>query len=204
MSLQKLVTASTLAIATCVAICHTGGTVQAHGWPTAPDASQATDEPAEANQTTQDDSTKKKEETKQLSKEGRDRAAARKRGDLTFDDLKLEAKKDEAFRDEMLTDDVKGFNKRKIKIRGYILPTSVFQQKGIEQFVLVRDNQECCFGPGSAIYDCIYINVEMKGGATYTTRPVTVEGKFEIDTKSYAFPGEPPFAIYKMEATSVK
>ena len=80
----------------------------------------------------------------------------------------------------------------------------------ISQFVLVRDNQECCFGPGAALFDCVII--EMVPGKTtdFVTRPVTVEGKFKIDTKSYKYPGgvgpkgASHFAIFKIAGTSVK
>jgi hypothetical protein len=67
--------------------------------------------------------------------------------------------------------------------------------------VLVRDNQECCFGPGAAIYDCIL--VEMKPGLTaeYSIRPVAVEGIFGIDeVKS----GDVHLAIYRLDAESVR
>ena len=50
----------------------------------------------------------------------------------------------------MLTPAVKKLTGKPIRIRGYILPS--FQQAGIKQFVLVRDNMQCCFGPGQAAY----------------------------------------------------
>ena len=46
---------------------------------------------------------------------------------------------------------VTALEKQAVRIRGYILPS--FQQAGLTQFVLVRDNQECCFGPGAALHD---------------------------------------------------
>jgi hypothetical protein len=80
----------------------------------------------------------------------------------------------------------------------------VFQQSGIKQFVLVRDNQECCFGPGAAIYDCILVEMEKGTTANFSTRPVAVKGRFEIDTESYRFPDGSLMAIYKMVASEVK
>jgi hypothetical protein len=97
---------------------------------------------------------------------------------LTFDDLKFEMEKGGEFKRSMITPKIEGYVGRKIKIAGYIYPT--FLQSGITQFVLVRDNMECCFGPGAALYDCI--NVVMMPGKSidYSTRPVTVEGVFKL------------------------
>ena len=55
-----------------------------------------------------------------------------------------------------------------------------FKQDGLTQFVLVRDNMECCFGPGAALYDCIMVQMQPGESASYSVRPVTVEGNFKI------------------------
>jgi hypothetical protein len=119
---------------------------------------------------------------------------------ISFDDVKLDLKKDQPFKEELLTPAVKKLDGKQVRIRGYILPS--FQQSGIKQFVLVRDNMECCFGPGAALHDCIV--VEMTGGATtdFTVRPVTVEGKFSI--KQLADPEGKTLAIYRLDGKSVK
>ena len=136
--------------------------------------------------------------------------ASKAKGEINFDDLKFEIEKDAPFKDEMLTDDVKKLDGRKVKLRGYILPSTLFKETNIDQFVLVRDNQECCFGPGAALFDCVII--EMVPGKTtdFVTRPVTVEGRFKIDTKKYKYPGgvgprgASHFAIFKIASESVK
>ncbi len=136
--------------------------------------------------------------------------AARAKGEITFDDLKFEIEKDAAFDDEMITKDVKELENKVVKLRGYILPTTLFKETNISQFVLVRDNQECCFGPGAALYDCVII--EMVPGETtdYVTRPVTVRGKLKIDTKKYKYPGgkgprgASHMAIFMIEGQSVQ
>jgi hypothetical protein len=87
-----------------------------------------------------------------------------------------------------------------IKIRGYILPS--FQQKGIKQFVLVRDNMECCFGPGAALYDCILVEMAPGKSASFTVRPVSVEGKFEIS--EFVGPDGKHLAIYRIVGEEVK
>lgn len=96
--------------------------------------------------------------------------------EASFDDIKFEMEPTEKFQREMLTEEVESLFGRTIRIRGYMLPT--MRRSGIERFVLVRDNQECCFGPGAALYDCVL--VQMKSGKTvdYSIRPVAVEGTF--------------------------
>jgi hypothetical protein len=136
--------------------------------------------------------------------------ASKAKGEINFDDLKFEIDKDAPFHDKTLTDDVKKLHGKKVKLRGYILPATLFKETDISQFVLVRDNQECCFGPGAALFDCVII--EMVPGRTtdFVTRPVTVEGKFKIDTQKYKYPGgagprgASHFAIFKIDGESVK
>ncbi|TWT81764.1 hypothetical protein CA13_32170 [Planctomycetes bacterium CA13] len=132
------------------------------------------------------------------------------KGDITFDDLKFDIEKNAVFEKSLLTKDVKKLNGMKVKLRGYILPSTLFKETDIEQFVLVRDNQECCFGPGAALFDCVII--EMVPGKTtdFVTRPVTVEGKFKIDTEKYKYPGgigpggASHFSIFKIAGESVR
>lgn len=135
----------------------------------------------------------------------KDSPRRRSRGDndLTFDDLKFDMEQGEKFERSMLTEDIEDLHKQKIKIRGYILPTSVFKQSGIQEFVLVRDNMECCFGPGAMLYDCIMVQMEKGKTTDFSTRPVAVEGKFQI--KEFLYPdSDEHYAIYRMIATSVK
>lgn len=119
--------------------------------------------------------------------------------DKTFDDLRFEMTVGDRFIRSMLTKEIEALDGEKIRIRGYILPTP--QKHGIQQFVLVRDSQECCFGPGAALFDCIL--VEMKKGTTadFTIRPIAVEGKFNVRVTEF---GGKQLAIYQMDADSAK
>jgi hypothetical protein len=118
----------------------------------------------------------------------------------TFDDVKFEMSPDEPFRRELIGEKIEGLVGQRIRIRGYILPTS--QSRGIKQFVLVRDNQQCCFGPGAALYDCILVSMRPGRTADFSIRPVAVEGTFNIDI----LPGDDgkPLAIYQLEGDTVK
>lgn len=125
---------------------------------------------------------------------------AKKRRDITFDDIKFEMKKGAPFKRKMLTKKVVELDEQPVKIRGYILPG--FQQKGITQFVLVRDNMECCFGPGAALYDCILVEMVKGTSTSFTVRPVTVTGTFSIS--EFKDPDGNHLAIYRLEGEAVK
>ncbi len=120
--------------------------------------------------------------------------------DATFDDIKLEMKKGEPFKRSLLTEKVQKLHGTMVRLRGYILPS--FQQKGITQFVLVRDNMECCFGPGAALYDCVLIEMAPGKSTSFTVRPVAVVGKFEIS--EFKGPDGNHLAIYRMTGEEVK
>jgi hypothetical protein len=141
---------------------------------------------------------------RQLAEERKARDAARKRGEITFDDLKFDIEKGGEFKKEMITKEIGELDKKTVKLRGFILPTSVFQNSGIKQFVLVRDNQECCFGPGALLFDCVIVEMEPGKTATFSTRVVSVKGKLEIDSESFRYPEGGHYAIYKMTAEEVK
>jgi hypothetical protein len=121
--------------------------------------------------------------------------------EVTFDDIKLELKKEDPYTPEVLTDKVKQLDGQLIRIRGYILPS--FQQEGITQFVLVRDNMECCFGPGALLHDCILVQMVAPATATFTVRPVSVEGKFSINPVKDPVNGR-YLAIYHLDGKQVR
>jgi hypothetical protein len=144
------------------------------------------------------------EQTRVLAKENEAKTPIKAKDDgkikeITFDDLKFEMTKGEPFERSMLTEKIEDLVGRNIRIRGYMLPS--FQQKGITQFVLVRDNLECCFGPGAALYDCVM--VELKGtSATFTVKPIAVEGRFTVS--EFKDPDGNHLAIYHLDGTKVK
>lgn len=120
--------------------------------------------------------------------------------DATFDHLKFDIEPDAAFDETMLTPTINKLFERNIRIRGYIYPT--LKKRGLKQFVLVRDNQECCFGPGAALFDCILVHMKEGKTAEYSIRPVAVEGKFSFEI----FPDYDGTtrAIYRLDGESVE
>jgi hypothetical protein len=120
--------------------------------------------------------------------------------EITFDDIKLEMEKGAPFTRELLPERVTALAGTPIRIRGYILPS--FQQTGLTQFVLVRDNQECCFGPGAALHDCIVVRMRPGKTAAFSIRPVAVAGTFTID--ELRAPDGTHLAIYALAGDEVK
>ena len=120
--------------------------------------------------------------------------------DKSFDDIKFEMEKTDPFERSMLTPQVEELFGRRIRIRGYMFPT--LKKNGLTQFVLVRDNLECCFGPGAALFDCILVHMEEGKTAEYSIRPVAVEGTFNLE--EIIGPDDRHLAIYRLDGESVE
>lgn len=120
--------------------------------------------------------------------------------EITFDDVKLPLEKGDPFTPEILPATVKGLERQRVRIRGYILPS--FQQRGITQFVLVRDNMECCFGPGALLHDCVVVRMLPGKTTDFSIRPVAVTGTFRIEELK-GLDGK-HLAVYAIDGEEVK
>jgi hypothetical protein len=87
-----------------------------------------------------------------------------------------------------------------VRLRGFIRPS--FRQSDIEKFVFVRDDKECCFGPGAAIYDNALVSLKKGTQTDYTVRPVVVSGKLYL--KEYATPDGMILSIYRIKNGKVE
>ncbi|NCA11786.1 DUF3299 domain-containing protein [bacterium] len=128
---------------------------------------------------------------------GRASAAIR---DISFDDIKFDMEKGAPFTRDLLPKRVADLDRERIRIRGYILPS--FQQTGLSQFVLVRDNMECCFGPGAALYDCVVVRMQPGKTANFSIRPVAVAGTFRL--QELRGPDGKHLAIYALDGDDVR
>ncbi len=156
---------------------------------------------AQSSETSQDRSARN--ESDQDADSDESTASRIAKGEITFDDLKFDIEKDEPFEREKLTDQIERLNGKQVKLRGYILPSTLFKETDIDQFVLVRDNQECCFGPGAALFDCVIVEMVADKTTDFVTRPVTVEGKFKI--QEYKYPdGSGHFAVFRIDGVNVR
>ena len=120
--------------------------------------------------------------------------------DISFDTIKFDIEKDAPFKRDMLTKEIVALEGQLVRIRGYRLPS--FQQSGIKKFVLVRDNMECCYGPGAALYDCVIIEMQGSASAEFTVRPMAVEGVFKVS--EFKGPDGKHLAIYHIDGRSAK
>ena len=120
--------------------------------------------------------------------------------EATFDDVKFEMEKTDLFKRSMLTPKIEAMAGERIRIGGYMFPTST--QNGITQFVLVRDNLECCFGPGAALFDCILVRMAPGKTTSYSYGQIAVQGKFGIE--EMPGPDGRPLAIYHMTGETVE
>jgi hypothetical protein len=120
--------------------------------------------------------------------------------EATFDDIKFDMEKTDLFKRSMLTPKIEAMAGKRIRIGGYMFPTST--KNGITQFVLVRDNQECCFGPGAALFDCVLVRMEPGKTTSYSYRPIAVQGTFGIEVMPG--PDGRPLAIYQMTGEAVE
>jgi hypothetical protein len=120
--------------------------------------------------------------------------------EITFDDIKLDMQKGDPFTRALLPARVTALERQPVRIRGYILPS--FQQTGLTQFVLVRDNQECCFGPGAALHDCVVVRMRPGKTANFSIRPVAVAGTFRVD--ELRGPDGRHLAIYALDGDAVE
>ncbi len=120
--------------------------------------------------------------------------------EISFDDIKFDLEKGAAFTSDLLPKRVTALEQERIRIRGYILPS--FQQTGLTQFVLVRDNMECCFGPGAALYDCVVVRMQPGKTANFSIRPVAVSGVFRL--QELKGPDGKHLAIYALDGEAVQ
>jgi hypothetical protein len=81
---------------------------------------------------------------------------------------------------------------KKIFIKGYMRPDSVTVQRGIDRFLLVRDNNQCCFGDMSKVkyYDQILVALVGDKRVDYSQGVYRIGGTLHIEPE-YAAPGSP-------------
>ncbi len=91
---------------------------------------------------------------------------------------------------------------RDVFIKGYIYPGR--EKNGIRQFLLVRDQGDCCFGGNPKLTD--RIQVTMKGGKSVTFQPRLhkVAGKFHVAPMDKAVGDAKGGVFYHLEAEYVQ
>ena len=91
--------------------------------------------------------------------------------------------------------DVQALDGQKLFVKGYMYPTG--QEQGLTDFILCRDNGQCCFGGQPKLTDMIKVKMG-KGTATYSAGMISVAGVFRLRDLSRAGNMEP---AYELDAT---
>lgn len=135
---------------------------------------------------------------KEFRKEGPGEAAR-----VSYDDLDLlkilNMEPVPADADRYFPDWLKALDGKSIRIRGFMYPT--FESSGIEQFVLARDNQICCFGRDPKVYDLIAVTMAPGVQTDYIpNRPFDVVGTFRIELLAE---GGKPMGLYWLEGARI-
>ena len=93
---------------------------------------------------------------------------------------------------------------QKVFIKGYIRPGSVTVPRGIERFLLVRDNNQCCFGDLSKIKYYDQIDVAMTGDnrVDYSQGLIRIGGILHIEPQNIAMGDRAP--VFSLKADYAK
>jgi hypothetical protein len=100
--------------------------------------------------------------------------------------------------------EVAALNGQKVFIKGYIRPDSISVTKGIREFLLVRDNNQCCFGDLSKINYYDQMQVDMVGARTvdYSQGLFRMGGVLKIEPQNLVPGSNRP--VFSLQADYVK
>lgn len=89
---------------------------------------------------------------------------------------------------------------QKIFIKGYIRPDSVTVPRGIDRFLLVRDNNQCCFGDLTKIKYYDQIDVAMAGPLRidYSQGVIRIGGTLHMEPQNAVFGASRP--VFSLKA----
>jgi len=78
----------------------------------------------------------------------------------------------------MIPESALALDGRDVLLKGYMYPGK--QQRGIVQFVLVRDQGDCCFGGNPKITDRVLVQLADPVGTMFTPKVCKVAGRFSV------------------------
>jgi hypothetical protein len=102
-----------------------------------------------------------------------------------------------------LPDTARELDGRSVLLKGYIYPGK--QQHGITQFLLVRDQGDCCFGGNPKITDRVLVQLDDPAhpkGIDFSPRLTKIAGKFVV--RPTISPGLDGGVLYHLEAAFVR
>lgn len=101
---------------------------------------------------------------------------------------------------QMIPPDIAALDGKQVFIKGYIRPDSITVSKGINRFLLVRDNNQCCFGSLADVKYWDQIDVRMTGSNTvdYSNGLFRMGGILKIDPERLVAGSQIP--VFSLEA----
>jgi len=104
---------------------------------------------------------------------------------------------------DAIPDTARTMDGRNVLLKGYIYPGK--QQTGITQFLLVRDQGDCCFGGNPKITDRVLVQLKDPGhpkGINFSSRLTKIAGRFVI--RPMGAPGMDGGVLYHLEDALVR
>ena len=104
---------------------------------------------------------------------------------------------------DAIPDTARELDGRSVLLKGYIYPGK--QQHGITQFLLVRDQGDCCFGGNPKITDRVLVQLDDPAhpkGIDFSPRLTKIAGKFVV--RPTISPGLDGGVLYHLEAAFVR
>ena len=99
---------------------------------------------------------------------------------------------------DMVPDTARTMDGHNVLLKGYMYPGK--QQTGITQFLLVRDQGDCCFGGNPKITDRVLVQMKDPGhpkGINFSSRLTKIAGRFVI--RPMSAPGMDGGVLYHLE-----
>jgi hypothetical protein len=103
---------------------------------------------------------------------------------------------------EVVPESIQRLDGEKVFVKGYMRPPA--QRSNLAAFLLVRDNQECCFGPLSDVkyFDQMRVELVPPLKAEYSTGEYRIGGRLKIHPENAA-PGN-PLPVFTLVADYLK
>jgi hypothetical protein len=96
--------------------------------------------------------------------------------------------------------EIAALNGQKVFIKGYIRPDSIKVSRGIKQFLLVRDNNQCCFGDITTVkyYDQILVDMAGSRYVDYSDGIFRMGGILKVEPQYAAIGSRAP--VFSLKA----
>lgn len=120
----------------------------------------------------------------------------------TFHDLRPDERDERA--GKPIPSEVQALEGQRVFIKGYFRQDSSPITRNVRRFLLVRDNNQCCFGDLSAVkyYDQVWVDLGDKLTTDYSTKMFRVAGTLHIEPQNLLAGAQKP--VYYLKADYVK